>query len=138
MWIDDFIGLFETYNKGDNCKIILETWNGDSARFYLDLPSNIQRRTYCFGSWQPPGYKAIGRNAKSVRKAEIIIALRKLLAKDLLRIPNEPTLIKQLSIYREDDIRLPTDRVISLALVSWLATDGRPKVDKFVPETVSW
>jgi hypothetical protein len=57
----------------------------------------------------------------------MLLALRNLLAKRELKLPNEPTLVKQLSIYREDDTNIPTDRVISLALACWLATDGAPK-----------
>lgn len=128
---NDFIDLFESYNKEDNCRVILETWNGESARFYQDLPLDIAARTKCFGSWQPPGItsKMIGRNPRNVRKAEILIALLKLLTNHELKIPNEPTLVKQLSIYREDDTKLPTDRVMSLALAAWYATDGQPKQD---------
>ena len=71
----------------------------------------------------------VGRNPRNVKKAEILIALRKLLANHLLKIPNESNLIKQLSIYREDANKLPTDRVMSLALASWLATDGKPNTE---------
>jgi hypothetical protein len=81
----------------------------------------------------------IGRNPRNVRKAEILIALRKLLANKKLKIPIESNLIKQLSIYREEDNKLPTDRVMSLALACWLATDGRPKVTKIeMIEAVGW
>jgi hypothetical protein len=125
--MDDFIGLFRNYNHEQNaCKVIIETYNGESARFFLDLPYDVQVSTTCFGAWQPQGRKVIGRNSKNVKKAELILALRKLLANKEIVIPNEPNLIKQLSIYREDDSRLPTDRVISLALTCWLATDGAP------------
>lgn len=131
MHMQDFIDLFEAFNKEKNVRIILETWNGESARFYLDMPYDIQHVTRCFGSWQPEGItsKMVGRNPRNVKKAEILIALRKLLANHLLKIPNESNLIKQLSIYREDDNKLPTDRVMSLALASWLATDGKPNTE---------
>lgn len=137
----DLMDLFEAYNKKKNVKIILETWNGESARFYMDLPREMQLVTKCFGSWQPPGItaKMIGRNPRNVRKAEILIALRKLLANHSLKIPIESNLIKQLSIYREEDNKLPTDRVMSLALAAWLATDGKPKVTQLnYVEAVGW
>jgi len=129
--MDDFIGLVATYEKLNNVKIILETWNGESARFYQDMPYHLQHLTKCFGSWQPPGItaKMVGRNPRNVKKAEILIALRKLLANKSIKIPNETILIQQLSVYREDDAKLKTDRVISLALAAWLATDGKPKVN---------
>jgi hypothetical protein len=139
--IQDFIDLFESYNKEKKVRIILETWNGESARFYLDLPYDIQHVTRCFGSWQPEGItaKMVGRNPRNVKKAEILIALRKLLANHLLKIPNESNLIKQLSIYREDDNKLPTDRVMSLALASWLATDGKPSTEAIeYVEALNW
>lgn len=130
--MDDFIGLVATYEKLNNVKIILETWNGESARFYQDMPYHLQHLTKCFGSWQPPGItpKMVGRNPRNVKKAEILLALRKLLANKSIKIPNETVLIQQLSVYREDDAKLKTDRVISLALAVWLATDGKPKVEK--------
>jgi hypothetical protein len=137
----DLMDLYDAYNQAKNVKIILETWNGESARFYMDLPREMQTVTKCFGSWQPPGItsKMIGRNPRNVRKAEILIALRKLLANKKLKIPIESNLIKQLSIYREEDNKLPTDRVMSLALACWLATDGRPKVTKIeMIEAVGW
>lgn len=130
--MDDFIGLVATYEKLNNVKVILETWNGESARFYQDMPYHLQHITKCYGSWQPQGItpKMAGRNPRTVKKAEILLALRKLLANKSIKIPNETTLIQQLSVYREDDAKLKTDRVISLALACWLATDGKPKTDK--------
>jgi len=136
--MDDLIALVATYNIDNNVKIILETWNGESARFYLDLPPMLQRITRCFGSWQPPGFKDLNRGGKMTKKADILIALRKLLAQKLIRLPNEPTLINQLSIYREEDTKLKTDRVMSLALACWLATDGKPKNPVLVLESVNW
>lgn len=136
----DFESLVRSYMRTNNLKVILETWNGESARFYQDLPYDLQMVTKCFGSWQPPGItaKMVGRNPRNVKKAEIILALRKLLATGSLGIPNEPTLVKQLSIYREDDTRLPTDRVISLSLAAWMATDGKPKITEIEYAEVEW
>jgi len=138
--MDDFLGLLDSYwdKKHNNVRVILETWNGESARFYQDLPTNVQFITKCYGSWQPPGAKVVGKNNRLVKKAEMIIALRKLLANRKLRIPNEPVLKKQLSIYREIDKDLPTDRVISLSLACWYATDGQPKTPKITFISQAW
>lgn len=138
MHLQDFLDLLESYKKGYNVKVILETWNGESARFYLDLPPDVQSITKCYGSWQPIGVKQKATKAKAVTKPDILIALRKLLANKKLRIPNEPTLKKQLSIYRENDKDLPTDRVISLALACWMATDGKPKTTKIEFQSQAW
>lgn len=138
MHLQDFLDLLESYKKGHNVKVILETWNGESARFYLDLPPDVQSITKCYGSWQPIGVKTLASKAVKVTKPDILIALRKLLANKKLKIPNETTLKKQLSIYRENDKDLPTDRVISLALACWLATDGKPKTTKIEFIETSW
>ena len=138
--VDDLIGIFNNYYRDNNVKICLETWNGESKRFYLDLPVNMKVVTKCWGSWRPPGIKALPSQGSNIaRKADILIALRKLLANKSIKIPNEPTLVKQLSIYREDDSKIPTDRVISLALACWLATDGKPQNPNVEEvEAVSW
>ena len=136
--MQDFLDLLESYKKNHNVKVILETWNGESARFYLDMPPDVQSITKCYGSWQPIGVKTKASKALKVTKPDILIALRKLLANKKLKIPNEQTLKKQLSIYRENDKDLPTDRVISLALACWLATDGRPKTTKIEFIETDW
>lgn len=134
----DLMDLYDHYNQQQTCFIVLETWNGESKRFYQDLPPDVQHRTTCFGSYQPNSYKGMDRSSKIFRKAEIIVALRKLLAAKSIKLPNEPTLIKQLAIYREDDERLKTDRVMALCLASWLATDGRPRITAVQPVEVDW
>lgn len=134
--MDDFLGLVNTYWKRDKYganlspfSICLEAWDGAAKRFFLDLPLDVQSVTKTWGSWLPAGRKnPSGQGGGVARKAEILIALRKVLCNRLIRLPNERTLIKQLSTYREDDTRLETDRVISLALAVWWATDGQPKV----------
>lgn len=134
--IDDLMGLVQTYWKRDkygvsinDFSICLETWDGAAKRFFLDLPPDVQGITKTWGSWLPAGRKnPSGVGGGTARKAEILIALRKVLCNHLIKLPNERVLIKQLSTYREDDVRLETDRVISLALAVWLATDGQPKV----------
>ena len=136
--MQDFDSLVRQYKKVNNVKIIIETWNGESAGFYRDLPYDLQMIAKCWGSWQPPGITSMAKTAmRSVKKEEIIMAPRKLLALRELKIPNEPTLDKQLSIYRENDSNIPTDRVISLALACWLATDGAMKHNNEVIE-VNW
>lgn len=135
----DFDSLVRQYRKVNNVKIIVETWNGESAGFYRDMPYDLQAVSTCWGSWQPPGLppKTAAKMRSQVKKAEITLSIRKLLDEDGLKIPNESTLVKQLSIYRENDTNIPTDRVISLALACWLATDGAMKHNNEVVE-VNW
>ena len=57
--LNDFLDIFYSYKQGDNIRHMLETWNGESARFYLDLPYEVQLLTKCYGSWQPE--RQIGR-----------------------------------------------------------------------------
>lgn len=124
----DFESLCRSYLRVNNLHIIIETWNGESANFYKMLPYDLRVLTKCWGSFQPEGLpSAAAMRMKRIKKAEVLLALRSLLANRELKLPNEPTLIKQLSIYREDDTNIPTDRVISLALACWLATDGAVK-----------
>lgn len=126
--MDDFINLVEEYRHGQNIRIILETWNGESGRFYQDMPQHFRFFTRCWGSFQPQGtMPAVATRMKRIQKEEILISLRKLLYSRGLKLPNEQRLVDQLSRYREDDKNLPTDRVMSLALACWLATDGKPK-----------
>lgn len=126
----DFVALVGSYRRVNNLHIIIETMNGESANFYKLMPGNLKSITKCWGSWQPEGLPPKAAMAmKRIKKQEILLALRSLLASKDLKLPNEPTLIKQLSIYREDDTNIPTDRVISLALACWLATDGATKTN---------
>ena len=130
MHLNDFIDLFESYRtENTRVRVMLETWNGESVRFYHDLPPHIQRVTKCYGSWQPT-IKQQGNKNKAkpktlaIKKVDILLALRKLLSAQELKIPaNNEALIQQLSIYKEDDGNIPTDRVLSLALASWLASE---------------
>jgi hypothetical protein len=123
--------LYDTYRNDENTNIamIVETFNGESARFYLDLPDYIRVHTTTYGTWQPAKVKTENKNASQVRtaqvkKADILVALKKLLADKAIKIPKQNyELVKQLSIYKEDDKRIPTDRTISLALAVWLAED---------------
>lgn len=137
--LNDFIDLVQSYCNEDrsNIKYMLETWNGESVRWYHDLPYWLQVKTKCYGSWQPPSPPTDNQNkpknlAKDAKKADILMALSKLLSSHELKIfsidPNRPfegsDLTQQLSIYKEDDAKIPTDRVISLALACWIATEG--------------
>ncbi len=140
MHLNDFIDLFESYQDDSraNVKVMLETWNGESVRFYKDLPYSIQLVTKCYGSWQP-GHASFDNKNKpkprtsDVKKADILLALKKLLSAKEILIPKGNTkLIQQLSIYHEDDRKIPTDRVISLCLAAWLATEG----DNFMSNTL--
>jgi hypothetical protein len=131
MHLYDFVALFESYlsDDGGNMKHALETWNGESVRFYHDMPDWIKVLTKTYGSWRPDRRADENRNKEQtksnlVKKADLIISLKKLLEARELKIPNDAKLIQQLSIYREDDKGAPNDRVMSLALACWLATEG--------------
>lgn len=141
--LNDFIDLFDAYSTEDEKpQHILETWNGESVRFYHDLPDYIKVHTRCYGSWQPQRPVSDNENKetkkpRNVKKADIILALVKLVSTHAIRIfeidpnpvmPNKENpgadLGQQLAIYKEDDNNLPTDRLISLALACWQATQG--------------
>lgn len=131
MHLNDLLDLFDAYkDETTTVNIMLETWNGESARFYMDLPPHIQAVTKCYGSWQPEIRRSENKNKErpknqSIKKADILLSLRKLLSGRELKIPgNNAPLTQQLSIYKEDDGNIPTDRVMSLALASWLATSS--------------
>lgn len=54
-------------------------------------------------------------------------------------MPEDPKLVQQLSIYREDDEKIPTDRVIALALASWMADEGmKTEVEEVAWQSVEW
>lgn len=136
--LNDLIDLLYSYKKETTrMQVILETWNGESVRFYHDLPDDIKEITVCYGSWQPEMRRSDNQNkaratTQGVKKADILVALRKALSAGILKIPkrdhNLPfkgsDLAQQLAIYKEDDNNIPTDRVISLALAVWLATEN--------------
>jgi hypothetical protein len=145
MHINDLTDLFHSYNDGTmNVAILLETWNGESARFYQDMPYEMQMVTTCYGSWQPNRLTSSDNKnprtkpTSNIKKADILLALKKLLSARELRIPkNDPKLNQQLSIYKEDDDKIPTDRVIALALAAWLALDRQTKQPQ-VWQTIEW
>lgn len=135
--LNDLLDLYEAYKDDTTTvKIMLETWNGESVRFYQDMPPHIRAITKCYGSWQPEIRRTDNKNQErstnqTIKKVDILMALRKLLSAREIKIfwrdPNRPfkggDLIQQLSIYKEKDENIPTDRVISLALACWLAVE---------------
>ncbi len=124
----DFMDLMEHYDQGNTCRHILECFNPDGIRFYLDLPRRLQRKTTHYAWGGPDGMKVKNTGSNAFKKSDVLIALKKVLARGGLLIPaDNKELIQQLTMYREDDSKLKTDRVISLALAVWLATEGRPK-----------
>jgi len=144
--LNDFIDLFDSYNQsGAPILYMLETWNGESARFYMDLPPYIQAVTTCYGSWQPDKRRTENNNQErpkttNIKKSDILMALSRLLSSNAIQIfKNDPnkhhdgaSLDQQLSIYKEDDSNLPTDRVISLCLASWGAIYKATVVNEIV------
>jgi len=73
-----------------------------------------------------------------IQKADLIVTLSKVLSDKNIKIPrSNQHLIRQLSIYKENDKNIPTDRVMSLALATWLAED-KSKVKAPVFQTVQW
>lgn len=140
MHFNDLLDLIDSYTEPDkgNVQIMLETWNGESVRFYLELPPSVQFRTRCYGSWQPEIKQTDNKNPikkrnKEAKKADLLLALSKVLSARELKIPNNPELTQQLSIYKEDDGNIPTDRVMALALACWLAQETAP-----LQEKVAW
>jgi hypothetical protein len=128
--LNDLLDLIESYHRGNNLRMLIETWNGESARFYQDLPYWVQAFTRCYGSWQPEKPRTDNENTpktrtNDIKKADLLIALQKLLSSHEIKIPeNDSDLVQQLSIYKEKDDKIPTDRVMSLALAAWMATQG--------------
>lgn len=143
MHLNVLCNLVDSYRNGNNIRMIVETFNGESARFYEDLPPYIKSFTATYGSWQPNKIRTDNDNPSAkrtaqIKKSDIIIALKKILASHELKIPKQDyQLITQLSIYKEDDKRLPTDRVIALALAVWLAEDNA-RVEEPAFQTVEW
>jgi hypothetical protein len=151
--LNDFIDLYDSYSTEDEKpEYILETWNGESVRWYHDLPEYIKLKTHCYGSWQPEKRRTDNKNpapnkTKDVKKADILLALSKLLSAKAIKIfaidPNPiinagdekkgADLAQQMSIYKLKDDNLPTDRVLSLAFGCWLAMENAQK-----QEAITW
>jgi len=145
--LNDFLMLVDEYQRFEdgvsNVNIILETFNGESARFYFDLPPHVQSITRCYGSWQPPqaSIKTVNpiKNARNeVKKADFLVNMKKLFSSKGIKIPkNNHKLIQQLSIYKEDDKKLQTDRVIALALAAFQA-EQLSEIRKLEWVSVEW
>lgn len=121
----DFVYAYLRYNNDwgtPNMQIILETFNGESARFYWDLPEDLKAITVCYGGWQPESHRSDNQNPiqsqpNQVKKADILIAAQKMLGDRDVRYPeNDESLMQQLSIYKEADAKIPTDHAISFAM----------------------
>jgi hypothetical protein len=137
------LNLAEAYKQENNLQFILETWNGESVRFYKDLPPWIAALTTCYGSWQPAKPRIqndnpLQANPSNAKKADILLALIKLLSAKEIKLPRHNyELIKQLNIYKEDDKRIPTDRVIALALGAYHA-EANSQVPVLAWESIEW
>lgn len=146
--LNDFLMLVNEYQRmedsgASNVNVILETFNGESVRFYHDLPPSIQTFTRCYGSWQPSRAhiqtdNPIKNTRNEVKKADILVNLKKLFSAHEIKLPKgDFRLVQQLSIYKEDDKKLPTDRVIALALAAFLAEElSIQQVPEFV--SIEW
>jgi hypothetical protein len=127
--MNDLIELVTEYYRYGNVFILLETWNGESVRFYMDLPPWIQSVTQAYGSWAPVKRSSDNNNPLKPRpnnskKSDILVSLKKLLSARELKLPkNNTKLTDQLAIYSEDDSKLKTDRVMALALAAHRAKD---------------
>ncbi len=107
MHLNTVVNLIDSYRREQNIEVLVETWNGESARFYTDLPPYIKTFTHCYGAWQPPKVQfhtntTVATKTSVVQKADLIVTLNKALAEKKLRLPrNNFMLIKQLAIYRD-------------------------------------
>lgn len=139
--LNDFIDLYESYRTDTySPDYILETWNGESVRYYHDLPDYIKVHTKCFGTWQPKRVTSDNKNnekskPRAAKKSDVLMAIAKMLSSRVLKIPavdqnpvmynNEDKpgadLVQQLTIYKEADNNLPTDRLFSLGLACHMA-----------------
>lgn len=143
MHLNTLVNLIEAYRHDNNLEMLVETWNGESARFFTDLPPYIKAFTHCYGAWQPQTVKIendnpLPKKTSLIQKADLIVGLVKALADEEIKIPKNNTyLTRQLNIYRENDKGLPTDRLISLSLAVWLAKNTtRRQVIEF--QTIEW
>jgi hypothetical protein len=143
MW--DFENLVRHYWRPEqgNLTIMLETYNGESVRFYHDMPEDIKLITETFGTWSPDKLRTdnqneIAKQSNTSKKPDMLISLRKLIDAYEIKIPeNNYKLIDQLAVYTEDDKKLQQDRVIALALAVHKATKSIP-VEYLAWESVEW
>jgi hypothetical protein len=142
MHLNALCNLVDAYLNENNISILLETWNGESIRFYHDLPPYIKALTRTYGAWQPAkpssDFKLPPSKTKVIKKADLLVVLKKTLADKSLKLPaSNIKLLEQLQIYREDDHNIPTDRVISLALATWVADENLTKAQP-AWQSVEW
>jgi hypothetical protein len=136
--LQNIMDIFYHYNQEGTCHIILETFSGESMRYYYDLPQDMRIRTKCFGTG-----KIVGRVPKRAgqvdRKEDILIAARKLLDKKEIIFSNKlRTLIQQVANYTQKDEKIKTDWVISFCLACFYCTDGQPRTTTLTPQSVNW
>lgn len=143
LWLYDLLDLFDSYGGTDTVQITLETWNGESVRFYHDLPDHVKGVTHCFGAWQPAARKNIGDNPmkptpNASKKSDLLMTLRKLLDERGFKFPGTDSMLaNQLSYYREDDKKLKTDHVFSLAMAVYGAEELNAPME-LAFESVEW
>lgn len=136
--LQDLMDIFYHYSQENTCNVILEVFNGESMRFYYDLPSDIRSKTRTFGSGRVLGSMP-KRTGDVDRKEDILIAARKLLDNHEIIFSNKlRTLIHQLANYTQKDERIKTDWTISFCLACFYATDGQPKSTTVKPVSVNW
>ena len=136
--LQNVMDIFYHYNQEQTCHVILETFSGESMRYYYDLPADIKARTRCFGTGRITGAPA-KRAGQVDRKEDILIAARKLLDKKEIIFSNKlRTLIQQLANYTQKDEKIKTDWVISFCLACFQVSDGQPKTLKLKPVSVNW
>lgn len=133
--LQDIIDTFEHYNQEQTCSVILETFNGESMRYYYDLPTSIKMKTRCFGSG-----KINGVTKRTVdKKEDLLLSGRKCLDNhDILFANTYRRLVQQLANYTIKDERIKTDWTISFCLACFQATDGQPKNTTLKPQTITW
>lgn len=142
--MQDYLDLWEHYNKERKARGIVETFNEGSMRWFLDLPTAVARRTKAYGSGLQTKSK-IGVQGKSQpttnggKKVDMLISLRKLLTAGLIQLPSDnKELLNQVTMYREDDKKLATDRIISLALACWMVVEAKPPAPVAKVITINW
>jgi len=134
----NIMNIFDEYNVEQTCTIILETFNGESMRYYYDLPTAMRMRTRCFGSGKVAGAPA-RKSGMNDRKEDILIAGRKLMDDNGIVFSSKlRRLIQQLANYTQDDTKIKQDWVMSFCLGCFYATDGQPKTTTLKPTYVSW
>ena len=133
----DIMDIFYHYDQERSCSVILETFSGESMRYYYDLPQDIRMRTRAFGTGRV--YGSVRKTGQVDRKEDILISARKLLDNHDIIFSNKlRKLIQQLANYTQRDEKIQNDWVIAFCLACWYATDGQPKSVTLTPKYVTW